>query len=144
MNLHTLQRSFSKVSRKRVGRGGKRGTYSGRGLKGQRSRAGARIRPAIRDYIKQLPKRRGYQFGRIKGKFIPISIADLEYAASDGERITPRTLVTLGLVKKRGRHIPTVKILGDGTLTKKLSVAACALSKSAREKIEAAGGSIHP
>ena len=59
MQLHTLQPLNSLKGKKRVGRGGKRGTYSGRGQKGQRSRAGRKIRPAMRDLIQRLPKLRG-------------------------------------------------------------------------------------
>jgi large subunit ribosomal protein L15 len=59
MQLHQLQPITKKKAEKRVGRGGKRGTYSGRGLKGQKARAGRKIRPAIRDYIQKLPKIKG-------------------------------------------------------------------------------------
>lgn len=56
MQLHTLQPAHKLKSKKRIGRGGKRGTYSGRGVKGQKARAGRKIRPAIRDLIQSLPK----------------------------------------------------------------------------------------
>ncbi len=56
MQLHQLQPSHKNRSKKRIGRGGKRGTYSGRGMKGQKARAGRKIRPAIRDLIQSLPK----------------------------------------------------------------------------------------
>jgi len=59
MQLHELQPTFPNKDRKRIGRGGKRGTTSGRGQKGQSSRAGHRIRPAERDFIQRLPKLRG-------------------------------------------------------------------------------------
>lgn len=60
MQLHQIE--VKKKEKKRIGRGGKRGTYCGRGIKGQKSRAGAKIRPAIRDLIKKIPKIRGYRF----------------------------------------------------------------------------------
>ena len=59
MQLHTLQATHKSKSKKRVGRGGKRGTYSGKGVKGQSSRAGHKIRPGTRDLIQQIPKLRG-------------------------------------------------------------------------------------
>jgi len=59
MQLHEIQPIHKNKSKKRVGRGGKRGTYSGRGLKGQKSRAGRKIRPAIRDLMQRTPKLRG-------------------------------------------------------------------------------------
>ena len=78
MQLHQLQGRKPTDKKTRVGRGGKRGTYSGRGVKGQRSRAGARIRPEIRDFIKKLPKMRGYAFpGTQPGTGI-VSVALLE------------------------------------------------------------------
>jgi len=59
MQLHQLQPANKNQKKKRIGRGGKRGTYSGRGVKGQKSRAGRHIRPAERDLIQRLPKLRG-------------------------------------------------------------------------------------
>ena len=61
MQLQELKPIHKKKQRKRVGRGGKRGTYAGRGLKGQRARAGRRLKPAIRELIKRYPKLRGYR-----------------------------------------------------------------------------------
>jgi len=59
MQLHEIQPDHKNKSKKRIGRGGKRGTYSGRGMKGQKSRAGHKIRPAIRDLMQRTPKLRG-------------------------------------------------------------------------------------
>jgi len=59
IQLHQIQPEHKLKKKKRVGRGGKRGTYCGRGIKGQKSRAGAKIRPALRDLIKRIPKKRG-------------------------------------------------------------------------------------
>ncbi|HOK35099.1 MAG TPA: hypothetical protein PLL80_00755 [Candidatus Pacearchaeota archaeon] len=59
MQLHQIQPTHKPKDKKRIGRGGKRGTYSGKGIKGQTSRAGAKIRPEIRDFIKKIPKKRG-------------------------------------------------------------------------------------
>jgi len=62
MQLHQVKPSHKTKTKKRVGRGGKKGTYSGRGIKGQKARAGAKLKPAIRDLIKKIPKLRGYKF----------------------------------------------------------------------------------
>ena len=62
MQLHELKPIHKLKRKKRIGRGGKRGTYSGRGIKGQKARAGRRLKPVIRDLIKRYPKLRGYKF----------------------------------------------------------------------------------
>jgi len=64
MQLHQIKPLNKRKSKRRVGRGGKRGTYCGRGMKGQRARTGAKVRPEIRDLIKKIPKIRGYRFKR--------------------------------------------------------------------------------
>jgi large subunit ribosomal protein L15 len=66
VQLHQIKPESKRKTKKRVGRGGKRGTYCGRGLKGQKSRAGRKTRPALRDIIKRIPKKRGYRFKSIK------------------------------------------------------------------------------
>lgn len=62
MQLYQIKSSTKNKKKKRIGRGGKKGTYSGKGKKGQRSRAGAKIRPELRDLVKKIPKLRGYKF----------------------------------------------------------------------------------
>jgi len=62
MQLHEIKPIHKLKSKKRIGRGGKRGTYCGKGVKGQKARAGAKIRPEIRDLIKKIHKKRGYKF----------------------------------------------------------------------------------
>jgi|SRR3989338_5538873 len=144
MQAHNLSKSNNKKA-KRIGRGGKRGSYSGRGIKGQKSRAGRKIRPQIRDIIKKIHKRRGY--GRNRSRSVNpanlkpqvVNLGDLEKkfsalggSASGGKdiiHITPQILVEAGLIKKtQGNKMPKVKILGAGKparpaggLTKKLS-----------------------
>lgn len=66
MQFHQIQPSRRLKKKKRIGRGGKRGTYCGRGIKGQKARAGAKIRPQVRDLIKKIPKVRGYKFRKRK------------------------------------------------------------------------------
>ena len=146
MQLHNLRPARKPHPAKRVGRGGKRGTYSGRGVKGQKSRAGHKIRPAVRDLIKKIPKLKGIKFSRLPQtrlrRSVIVSIGELEKTFQKGERVNPKTLIEKGLVRKRLGRWPVIKLLGDGTITKKLLVSQCQISKSAREKIEKAGGSV--
>src|SRR3989344_116518 len=141
MQLHNLQPS--KKSRKvRVGRGGKRGTYSGRGIKGQKSRAGRRIRPAVRDVIKRIPKKKGYRMKRFKQKAPEVNAGPLEAKNKNEEKVTPLTLRAKGLIRGNLKKSVTIKLLGSGKLTKKLLVEHCQLSKSADSKVKKAGGSV--
>lgn len=140
MQLHQLQRQHKNSTKKRVGRGGTRGKTSGRGHKGQKARAGHRIRPAARDIIKKLPKKRGYRFSSIKEKAVPINLSLLEKNFEAGDRVTPRVLKIKGLMQRQKGKKSTVKILGNGMLTKKLLVSGCLVSKSALEQIQKTGG----
>ena len=148
MQLHELKPTTPRKSAKRIGRGGKRGKTSGRGHKGQKARAGNSTRPEIRDMIKKLPKLRGHGVNRAdtvnaeKVKPVAINVAVLEAVFTDGDTVTPKTLVAAGVTKARGKKLPKVKILGNGELTKKLTIEACQVSQSAKEKIESAGGSV--
>ena len=78
MQLHQLQPIHNLKNKKRIARGGKRGTYSGRGQKGQKSRAGAKIRPAEQDLIIRIPKRRGFKNKPLGLKPLIINIGELE------------------------------------------------------------------
>lgn len=132
-------------SPKRVGRGGTRGKTSGRGTKGQKARAGHRIRPHIRDIIKKLPKLRGRGKNVNKAfRLAPqvVNISAIEAVFTSGARITPSVLFAKGLITRTGGVIPPVKILAHGDITKAFSVKDCQVSASAKEKIVAAGGSV--
>ncbi len=142
MQLHQIKPTIKKKSKKRIGRGGKRGTYSGRGQKGQKSRSGHRIRPELRDAIKKLPKKRGYRFHSIKKKPSIVNLNVLEKKFKDGDKVSPETLLEKGIISIHKGITPAVKLLGSGMLTKKLLVSQCQISKPAREKIEKAGGEI--
>ncbi len=149
MQLHQLQPKTKNRSEKRVGRGGTRGKTSGRGMKGQKARAGHSIRPAVRDIIKKLPKRRGYGKNRARTvndsrvRFSVINLFRLEGHFSDGETVTPLALQKKSLIRiGNGKKSRTVKILGTGPFKKKLSFANCEVSKNARVLIEKAGGTI--
>ncbi len=146
MQLHELKRRTENKKPKRVGRGGGRGKTSGRGTKGQKARAGHSIMPAIREQLKKLPKLRGRGVGgliSIQNKPHVVNLASIEKAFSSGSTINAKTLVEMGLVRTRkGIKNPVIKILGDGEVTKKFTVAGCSVSSSAKSKIEAAGGSV--
>lgn len=148
MQLHELQPKTARKSAKRVGRGGKRGKTSGKGHKGQKARAGNSSRPEMREIIKKLPKLRGHGKNRAdtvnteKIRPIAVNVAALEAAFDAGAAVNPKALVAAGVVRGRRKAAPKVKILGNGELTKKLTISGCEVSASAKEKIEKAGGSI--
>ncbi|MBI1975470.1 MAG: uL15 family ribosomal protein [Candidatus Vogelbacteria bacterium] len=142
MQIGQLKRNTARKKSRRVGRGGKRGTFSGRGTKGQKARAGRKLRPELRDIIKKIPKLRGYRFTSIEVKPFICSIASLDASFASGDAVNPATLVARGLVRCHGGRVPRVKILGQGDLSKKLTVSGVLVSASARTKIESAGGTI--
>ena len=144
-SLNTLKRT-TLGKEMRVGRGGKRGKTSGRGTKGQNARAGRKKRPEMRDIIKKFPKRRGY--GKNRGRSVDgtrldavvISLDRLEKLFDSGAEVTSKTLAEKRAISTR--VMPPVKIVGTGSLSKKLSVKGIAVSASARLAIEKAGGQI--
>lgn len=145
MQLHNLKRVHLNKKRRLIGRGGKRGKTSGRGGKGQTARAGAKLRPEIRDFIKRLPKLRGRGkniFTSIKEKPIVVNVGELQKVFAENETVNPAMLVEKGLLKRNAGRYQKIKILAGGTLTKKLKISKCLFSRSAKEKIEKAGGAI--
>lgn len=141
MQLHQLSASQNQRKKQRVGRGGKRGTFSGRGVKGQKSRAGRKLRPEWRDALKRIPKKRGYKFKGKQVKPSVLNLADLNIF-KEGDVVSPKALVDKGLLSKAEGRLPVVKILGDGELKKKLYFQGVAVSKSAAAKITKAGGNV--
>ena len=122
MQIHELRPQTKFKKHRRVGRGGKRATNSGRGMKGQKSRAGAKIRPAERDLIMHLPKRRGSKNKPIQKKPQIVNLKDLEMHYSPNETVNIESLLEKRLIKfEAGKKKPKrVKILGKGELTKPL------------------------
>jgi len=141
MQLHDLKPTKSK-SKKRVGRGGKRGTYSGRGMKGQKSRAGHKKAPVVRELLKKYHKLRGYKFNSINKKPAIVNVSDIEKLFNSGDVITPEALLEKNLIRKSSGSLPKVKVLGNGNITKKVTLKECISSKQAAQKIEGAGGSV--
>ena len=142
MQIHQLQPKHKKIDKKRVGRGGKKGTYSGKGLKGQKSRAGRKMVPIIREFIKRYPKLKGYKQIKLLDKTVVVNLVTIEKTAKDGDVISPENLLKKGVIGRIKGKTPEVKILGTGKLTKKLVVENCKTSKTAKEAIEKAGGTI--
>lgn len=142
MQINQIKPKTKNKKGKYIGRGGKRGTYSGRGIKGQKSRAGRKMRPEMRDLIKKFPKKRGYRFQSFQENFQVVNLGSLDSAFKDNDRINPEILADKGLIKVMGGKMPMVKLLGNGELTKKLAVEKCRTSESAKQKIEKAGGSV--
>ena len=137
MEIHKLKPKKKLRDKKRIGRGGKKGTYSGRGVKGQKSRSGHNIQPIIRELIKKYPKLRGYNnFQTNKKVKAEIDIAILDKKFQDGEKVTPEILVRKKIIKLIKNKIPMVKILGQGETKKKLIISNCGISKTAKEKLK--------
>jgi len=131
----------SKKDRKRVGRGdgSGHGTYSGRGCKGQKSRAGYKMRPGFEGgqlpLIKRLPRKRGFT-NIFRTEYNVININKLNVFEA-GSEVTPESLIAAGIVKSL-RH--PIKILSDGDINHPLTIKANKFSAAAKAKIEAAGG----
>lgn len=136
MQIHELEKKYKTKKTKRVGRGGKRGTYSGRGIKGQKARAGAKIRPAIYDLIIKIPKKRGVKNKPLTEKPNVINLDVLNKYFKEGEIVSPQTLFEKGLIEKKKGKLPKIKILGRGELKKKLIFKKCLFSQSALKKVK--------
>jgi len=142
MQLHELQPKHKSRSKRRIGRGGKKGTYSGRGNKGQSSRAGRKMVPIIRELIKRYPKLKGYRRFVLEDHTVVVNLETLEKNSKVGDIINPENLIKTGIVNTIKGKTPKIKILGKGKLTKQLTVENCKISKSAKEAIEKAGGTV--
>ena len=156
MDLSKLQSKTVRKSTKRVGRGGKRGTTSGHGTKGQKSRAGATVRPGFRGGDNRLwqlfPKQRGASkkpgnsSPHKKHRYFQLR-HDKPVVFNLGffNQFTEAELINPELLHKKGFSVDfkgDVKVLGDGELKKKLNFEGLTFSKSAREKVSKAGGTI--
>ena len=140
-DLKPVAGSTRKASRVGRGHGSGSGKTSGRGHKGQKARSGGGVRPQFEGgqmpLYRRLPKR-GFNNKRFAKHYITVNVGDL-MRMEEGEAVTAETLAARGVIS-----LPKVndglKILGDGQLTKKLDVKASAFTATAKEKIEAAGG----
>lgn len=142
MQAHQLRPAKgAKRARKRVGRGNAsgHGTYSGRGLKGQKARSGRKPRRFFEGgqtrLVKKLPYRRGFT-NPFRVEYSPVNLSDLERFEA-GAEVTPEALKAKGVLRSLRKP---VKVLARGSLSKALTVRAHKFSLAARQKIEAAGG----
>src|SRR5918994_3159432 len=151
LNLSNLKPASPRKARKRIGRGmgSGKGRYAGRGIKGQKARSGShKMRAGFEGGQMPIYMRLGKQRGPYSKDAMPIgphrtlmvavNVRDLERFDA-GAEVTPQLLAETGLIRNARTE---VKILGQGDLSKKLSVTAHAFSATAREKIEGAGGSV--
>ena len=151
LSLSNLQPAQERVTRKRVGRGpgSGKGKYSGRGIKGQKSRSGShKMRAGFEGgqmpIYMRIGKQRGntskdaMPIGPFRTETVPVNLRDLDRFDA-GDEVTPESLVEKRLIKNTKTD---VKLLGSGEISKKLVVRVHAISASAREKIEAAGGTV--
>ena len=151
MQIHDVKPIHKNKPVMLVGRGGKRGKTSGRGTKGQNSRAGHKNRPEVRDFIKRIPKLRGRGVSPFKSFVVKpwsVSLSSIDAAFKAGDSVTPKTLVEKKLVQTVSGKIPKVKILANkataekASITKKLLVSGVIVSAGAKAQIEKAGGSV--
>jgi large subunit ribosomal protein L15 len=152
LNLSSLKPAQARKDRKRVGRGlgSGKGRYSGRGIKGQKSRAGSHYMRAgfaggTMPLHMRIAKLRGntsadaMPIGPFRTFTQPVNVKDLEARFEAGDEVTPETLKAKGLIRSLRKD---VKLLGVGDLQKKLTISVHAASATAREKVEAAGGTL--
>ena len=144
MKLHELHPAEGSVkNRKRIGRGPGSGTgkTSGKGHKGQNARSGGGVRPGFEGgqipLFRRLPKR-GFSNALFKTEYAVINLSDLN-RFNDGDVVTQELLREMGIIKKQ---LSGVKVLGNGTLEKKVTVKAHKFSESAKTKIENSGGKV--
>jgi large subunit ribosomal protein L15 len=145
MKLHAQTPIRGKLLQ-RIGRSGKRGSYSGRGVKGQHSRSGHRIRPAERDILLKIPKMRGFRNKQKADVPVVFNLGELSakltsHAKAGAPLEVNRTLLKTARLLKKDYKRP-VKILGTGAIAFPIVVSGFEVSESAKLKIEKAGGSI--
>ncbi|MFA6608836.1 MAG: uL15 family ribosomal protein [Candidatus Paceibacterota bacterium] len=146
MQIHEIKREHPLKKSKLVGRGGTRGKTSGHGGKGQTARAGHRVRPAMRDIIKKLPKLRGHGKNRsvsvfYRGPEAVVNVSALNIFKAN-EVVNPTSLIAKGLIGAAFGKYPKVKILGTGEISVVVKIEGCTVSETAKTKIEAVGGTV--
>jgi len=148
MQIHEIAKPDWLREKRRIGRGGKRGTYSGKGNKGQKARSGGNIPPDFEGQdttlVQRSPKIRGFTSPKLPN--IEISLDLLEKHFKAGETVSPAILGEKKIAKfnkrSRTRRLARVKILANGKISKALNIEDCLISKGAKEAIEKAGGKI--
>ncbi|MCX6790841.1 MAG: uL15 family ribosomal protein [Candidatus Gribaldobacteria bacterium] len=142
MQLHEIQPDNKNAKSKRRGRGGKHGTFSGRGVKGQKSRAGRKMQPSMREDIKRFHKLKGYR-QILKPSFTAaVTLEQLEKTFENGALVNPASLFKNKVIRCFNGKIAVVKILAKGKITKKLTIEGCKVSVGAKSLLETAGGKV--
>ncbi len=142
MQRHEVKPKTKRLKKTLRGRGDK---TAGRGTKGQKARAGHKIRPEIRDFIKTLPKLRGRGVNinkSIQVKPVSVTLASISLAFKKSDIVSPLTLFKKQIITKVSGKLPRVKILATGELDKPLTFIDCLISQTAKEHIEKVGGKI--
>lgn len=144
MQINTLKLKTPKKKRKTIGRGGKKGTFCGKGMKGQKARSGCKINPLFEGgrstLIDHMKKKRG--FTSIATKVATVKLSDLETSFKNGDTVDLEALVKTELIRKI-QASARVKILGNTEIKTKLTIAkGILLSIPAKKAIEAAGGKV--
>jgi large subunit ribosomal protein L15 len=140
MQIHKIK-ATKKATKKRIGRGGKKGTYSGRGMKGQKARSGASQSPTFEGgkttLVQKTKKLKGFK--SLNKKNLALNLNILSKKFQDGDKVNLKTLLEKKIIRKTDK---LVKILSEGNIEKKLIIEGLKISKTAQEKIEKAGGKI--
>jgi large subunit ribosomal protein L15 len=148
MQIHELQPKYKMKKKKRIGRGGKRGTYSGKGMKGQKSRAGTKrgsiVEKGRSSWVKRFPKLGGFQSVYLKN--IVVKTSQIERYFKAGETVDEKSLIKKEVIHKPKRSKTgkkqLIKILNDTPLTKKVTLSGCLVSKTVQTAIKKAGGDV--
>ena len=142
MQIHELSTTTNK--KKRIGRGGKRGTFSGRGMKGQKARSGGNVDPLFEGgrttLVQKMKKKRGFKSPHAKKTVISLSVLDTNF--SDGDTVSLKTLAENGVIT--GKKLKNgARIVVNGEITKKLTISSeIGASANAIVAIEKAGGKV--
>ncbi len=148
MQINTLKLKIGRKSGKIIGRGGKKGTYSGRGVKGQKARSGAKVNPLFEGgrstLLDHMKKKRG--FISAKPKAIVVDLAKVEDKFGDGDTVNKESMARLGIIRKT-QTFSRIKVLGKGKgksgIKKKLIISGeISISASAKNLVEKAGGKV--
>lgn len=142
MKQNTIKSSTgARKTRKRVGRGGQKGTYAGRGMNGQNSRSGGGVRVGFEGgqtpLLQRMPKLKGFK-NPSRVDYFSLNVNMLDARFEDGEKVDAASLVKKGILK----NVMPVKLLGNGEITKKLEITVHLASKGGIEKVEKAGGKV--
>ncbi|MBI68202.1 MAG: 50S ribosomal protein L15 [Chloroflexi bacterium] len=143
MQVHNVRSAQNRTKRKRVGRGdASRGTYSGRGMKGQKARSGGGVRPGFEGgqnpMIKGLPRLRGFK-NPFRTEYQIVNVDRLNALPAEINELSPAILESLRIIRHADKP---VKILGFGEISRPISISGVQVSGTARAKIESAGGSV--